>query len=276
MGVWHWGPTFALADRFRVVAMSPRGHGNSGREGPHTHAQVARDVHELIEHLGLRDVTLVGWSMGAFVVYEYLDAFGHEHLARVSSVDMTPRNNLADGWEHVVFGDLDMAKVVAASGAILHDRDGWQRGLTVACFAAGAQTDDATTEDWVREGLRASDASVLAYWIDLARSDWRELMPRIGLPSLFVQGAKSLACPTDVGSWVERNVPGARVRCSTTATPRSGRSRSGSTRSWPTSSRTPDPHSISRRTRPASARRAAGLPHHPRQAIQHGAGLLDA
>ena len=212
MGAWHWHRQFALADRHRVVAMSPRGHGRSGRdEGGYTLAQVARDVHDLIEFLDLRDVTLVGWSMGSFVAFEYVAAFGHQHLRGLCSVDMTPRNTRDEQWEHAVFGDLDMAKVVAASGKILHNRVGWQRGLSVACFASGAPTDDTVLDGWTREGLSASTGSVLSYWIDLANSDWRPLMPELSLPTLIVHGAKSLACPTDVGSWMERAIPASRL-----------------------------------------------------------------
>lgn len=53
------------AERFRVVNVDLRGHGESPAcEGGHTVAQYARDVHALIERLGLDGVVLVGWSMG--------------------------------------------------------------------------------------------------------------------------------------------------------------------------------------------------------------------
>ncbi len=80
-----------------MITLDPRGHGSSGREERGwTLKQTAADVHRLITELDLWDVTLVGWSMGSFVVYEYLAAFGKDQLAGLCSVDMTPRNNVAD------------------------------------------------------------------------------------------------------------------------------------------------------------------------------------
>lgn len=54
--------------RFRVIALDQRGHGQSAK--PHdpaayTRERLARDVIELIDHLGINRVDLFGYSMGA-------------------------------------------------------------------------------------------------------------------------------------------------------------------------------------------------------------------
>lgn len=55
----------ALAERFRVINLDLRGHGESPpHEGGHTVAPYARDVKDLLDALGLDDAVLVGWSMG--------------------------------------------------------------------------------------------------------------------------------------------------------------------------------------------------------------------
>jgi len=54
----------ALAERFRVIDLDLRGHGESPAcEGGHTVAQYARDVRHLIDALGLGDAVLVGWPI---------------------------------------------------------------------------------------------------------------------------------------------------------------------------------------------------------------------
>lgn len=56
----------------RVIAPDFRGHGRSEKPlDGHTMAAYADDVRNLIETLDIHDVTLVGWSMGAFVAWEY-------------------------------------------------------------------------------------------------------------------------------------------------------------------------------------------------------------
>jgi pimeloyl-[acyl-carrier protein] methyl ester esterase len=67
-GVWQ-GFTDQLAEHCMVVTLDLRGHGDSrDMEGPYTFEQNARDVIALLEHLGLRDAALLGWSMGVSVI----------------------------------------------------------------------------------------------------------------------------------------------------------------------------------------------------------------
>ena len=65
-----------LCKHFRVITIDLRGHGNSSKIlTGHTISQYASDVRALIEHLGINDVTLVGWSLGGPVVLSYYDQF---------------------------------------------------------------------------------------------------------------------------------------------------------------------------------------------------------
>ncbi len=72
-----------LADEFRVVTIDLRGHGNSCKTlSGHTMAQYARDVRALIEHLGLEETVLVGWSLGGRVVLSYYEQYGSDGRVR--------------------------------------------------------------------------------------------------------------------------------------------------------------------------------------------------
>ena len=70
-----------LSADHRLVLIDWRGHGSSSKTLQNlTMDRCAKDVHELIEYLGLEDVTLLGWSMGSSVVMESYEQFGDEHL----------------------------------------------------------------------------------------------------------------------------------------------------------------------------------------------------
>lgn len=60
----------ALSEGFRVIGMDARGHGRSGK--PHDPAQygpeMGSDVIRLLDHLGLRQAHIMGYSMGAHIV----------------------------------------------------------------------------------------------------------------------------------------------------------------------------------------------------------------
>jgi non-heme chloroperoxidase len=80
----------ALGDEFRLVACDLRGHGMS--EAPlepehYTYAEHwADDVAAIIEDVRLDRPVLVGWSYGAFVIGDYLRAYGQDRIAGIDFV----------------------------------------------------------------------------------------------------------------------------------------------------------------------------------------------
>ena len=83
-----WDRTVAaLEDRYRVVSFDLRGMGESDKPGSrYDFDELAADLGEVIDQLGLVDVTLVGWSMGCSVSLEFLRTSG-EGIARLALVN---------------------------------------------------------------------------------------------------------------------------------------------------------------------------------------------
>lgn len=75
---------------YRVIAYDRRGFGQSGKTATgYTYDVFAADLRDLIEGLGLSDVTLVGFSMGGGEVARYAGLFGTQDLrsaALISSI----------------------------------------------------------------------------------------------------------------------------------------------------------------------------------------------
>ena len=65
-----WAPVHArFAERFRVITVDLRGHGDSDRPGTYSLQLMCDDVADLLDHLGSRRVTVIGHSMGGMVAY---------------------------------------------------------------------------------------------------------------------------------------------------------------------------------------------------------------
>ena len=81
----------ALADEFRLVAYDLRGHGMSEAPlapGHYTEATLwADDLAAIMDALGLERSVLVGWSYGAFVICDYVRAYGQERVAAIQFVE---------------------------------------------------------------------------------------------------------------------------------------------------------------------------------------------
>src|ERR1044071_1956573 len=72
----------------RVVAMDPRSQGQSSRVNfGHYPARRAKDIKAVIEALGLEDVVVVGWSLGAMEVLSLCDQFSLPMLRGIVLVD---------------------------------------------------------------------------------------------------------------------------------------------------------------------------------------------
>ena len=94
-------PAELLQDKARCIIYDQRGHGkskdaNSGNPDMET---LASDLNELIQGLSLSDITLLGWSMGAGVVLNYVRLFGCDALKRIIICDMTPKQLNDDEWK---------------------------------------------------------------------------------------------------------------------------------------------------------------------------------
>ncbi len=77
-----------LGEKFRLVAMDIRGHGDSEKpEGVYGDSTLwAEDVQAVIEALDLDQPVLSGWSYGGLVISDYLESYGEEHMAGVNMV----------------------------------------------------------------------------------------------------------------------------------------------------------------------------------------------
>src|SRR5580692_11807082 len=79
---WDKQVSVLLEHGHRVITYDRRGFGKSSQPTiGYDYDTFAHDLHTLLEALDLRDVTLVGHSMGTGEVARYLSRFGH---ARVS------------------------------------------------------------------------------------------------------------------------------------------------------------------------------------------------
>jgi pimeloyl-ACP methyl ester carboxylesterase len=82
----------ALASRYRVIAVDMRGQGGSDKPaGAYDKKTMARDVRELVRHLGYSTVDIVGHDIGAMVAFSF--AANHPDATRsVTVIDVAHPN----------------------------------------------------------------------------------------------------------------------------------------------------------------------------------------
>jgi pimeloyl-ACP methyl ester carboxylesterase len=83
-GQWEFQIPDLLAAGHRVVSYDGRGFGASAKpRGGYDPDTLAADLHMLLEHLDLREATLVGFSSGACSAVRYLSRFGNQRVSRL-------------------------------------------------------------------------------------------------------------------------------------------------------------------------------------------------
>jgi non-heme chloroperoxidase len=89
MPAWIWEKQIAeFSKKYRVVAVDPRSQGESDKPTRgHIPETRARDYKELVDHLGLKQPVLVGWSMGCGELMKYAEQFGTDNVAGFVLVD---------------------------------------------------------------------------------------------------------------------------------------------------------------------------------------------
>ena len=102
MAHWFWENQVAgLMDRHQVVSYDHRGHGQSDKpDSEYNIDNYARDLHALITGLGLAEVTLVGWSIGMWIVTTYMHNHQGDRVARLGLVGGSPLLLKQPDWEH--------------------------------------------------------------------------------------------------------------------------------------------------------------------------------
>jgi len=184
----------ALVDAgYRAIAFDRRAHGES--ETPAHGQRMARhgrDLGELLAHLDLEDVVVVGASMGGNTFWAYVDQFGPARLRGAVIVDQTPKMLNADGWEHGFYGyDATNAGTLFAAGV-----PDTGRGRTVD------RSPTAMTRLVERLGgppafRDPSAPETLPLLADHARQDWRDVVRRFPLPLLMLAGRDSQIWPCE-------------------------------------------------------------------------------
>jgi len=187
-----------LAGRgLRCVSYDRRGHGRSG-EPNHGYEfdTLADDLAAVVEQLDLRNMTLVGQSLGCGEVIRYLSRHGSSRVARLVLVStITPfvlkTDDNPDG--------VDRATLENVRKALNKDRPHPIAGAAPAFFGAPKNRVSQEIMDWwVRMMI---DGCSLKAMLDLQRmfteTDFRPELRRISVPTLLIHGDNDTSTPIE-------------------------------------------------------------------------------
>ena len=198
---WERQARALLAAGYRVITYDRRGFGQSSKVGSgYDYDTFAADLSALLEALDLREVVLVGFSMGTGELARYVARHGHERVARLAFLaSLEPYLGAADdnpdGLPREVFAGIE----AAAKG----DRYAWFTQFFSDFYDLPANLGSRISQEAVDSSWQVAitSAPVAAYavvssWIEDFRGDI-EAVRASGKPALILHGTADAILPID-------------------------------------------------------------------------------
>lgn len=196
--MWEYQVPVLVAAGYRVITYDRRGFGESDKpwEG-YDYDTMAGDLKDLINHLELTDVTLVGFSMGGGEVARYIGIYGTSRISKAVFVAavapfMLKTDDNPEGVEKSVFDGM--------KANIQKDRAGFMKEFGKG-FVNYDQNKDRISAAQVdfnwNIACHASPKATLDCVNAFAATDFREDCKKIGVPTLVVHGDADNIVPID-------------------------------------------------------------------------------
>ena len=106
---------------------------------------MACDLQNLLDHYRLDQAVVVGHSMGALTLWQYLRDFGEGRLSRLVIIDQSPRLVTGEGWQNGIYGDF--WPPAAAPPSWTRRQDFAEAVLRLVAFGHNPRARDATTRE---------------------------------------------------------------------------------------------------------------------------------
>ena len=199
-----------LSDQFHCLALDYRGHGESEKtDHGYRISRFAQDVQELLEHLQLGQVTLLGHSMGASVIWAFLDVFGSDQLSGIVIDDQSAAMTLLEDESQSEIENAgaifpwDQLNQICAS---LKSPDAEQVTRSLMDNMLSDQISSAD-RDWIMaENLKFPRHHAATLLFNHSTQDWRDLIMRIQIPTLIIGGESSVV-PEVSQRWIHSQIP---------------------------------------------------------------------
>lgn len=193
--MWDSQMEFLASRGYRTIAFDRRGFGRSSQPWDgYDYDTFADDIAQLIDHLDLHEVTLVGFSMGGGDVTRYLASHGNERVAGLVLLgSVTPlmgkRDDNPDGIDDAMFEQI--------KDGIRADRAQYIADFATPFFGLnkGQQVSQGVKTQTLNMALLASLKATLDCVTAFAQTDFRPDLAKVDVPTLIIHGDADQVVP---------------------------------------------------------------------------------
>jgi len=207
---------YLLSQHHHVYVLDPRNQGLSERVDCGTRiSRLAADLKEFGEHLGLRKAVYCGWSMGASVVWSYIDLFGTRGIQKAIFVDEPVSIYSHADWseqERLDAGGMTTSPermisaftTGAATNSLVVDMKAMER------YLAKDSPYFVNSESFANTFIKNDPKQSALVLFDHITNDWRDVIRhKINVPTAIFTGEYSNNLPSQ--RWMQKTIPWAKL-----------------------------------------------------------------
>lgn len=211
---WEKQVPVLLDAGYRVITYDRRGFGKSSQptEG-YNYDTFAADLRQLIETLELKDLALVGFSMGGGEIARYFGKYGSAGVSKAVIIGGVPPFLLKtdDNPEGVDGSIFDGIKQAVAKDRYAFFTEFFKNFYNTDVFMGERISEDAIHASWNLAAGASATASLacVSTWVE----DFRQDVTRIDVPTLVIHGDDDRIVPLAAsGQRTADLIPGARLK----------------------------------------------------------------
>lgn len=188
-------PALAAAG-YRVVTYDRKGFGRSDKPlTGYSYDSLTDDLHTLLEALDLRDVTLVGFSMGGGEVARYFTRYGSERLRSVVFASAVPPYLAKTSGNPE--GPLEKSRMATMTAGLTANQDSFYDQFLTDFFSVdGVPTvTEAQRQEALALAAQSSKVAALECMTAFGNTDFRDDLPKVSVPALVLHGDSDATVP---------------------------------------------------------------------------------
>lgn len=203
----YWANTAPLSDRFRVIAIDPRGSGRSDvTPGPYTMAQLADDCAAVLDAAGEDSAHVLGTSMGGMIAQHL--ALRHPHRVLGLALACT-----TTGGAHHVLPPPEALERFMAAAEISDPAEAVRATYPLHYSDTYAREHDAeiVERSLANQHLRSTTEGRAAQLAAVQAHDTFDALPGVAAPTIVLHGERDGIIPAENGRIIAERIPGARL-----------------------------------------------------------------
>ncbi|MBF4624557.1 alpha/beta fold hydrolase [Clavibacter sp. VKM Ac-2872] len=188
-------PAFQAAG-YRVITYDRRGFGRSDKPlTGYDYDTFASDLDAVLTELDLRDVTLVGFSMGGGEIARYIGTRGEERLHSVVFASAVPP--YLEKTDDNPDGPLTKDAAAEMTAGLTKDEDSFYDEFTTGFYSANGvlKVTEAERQEAIALAHQSKKHAALASMAAFATTDFRDDLTKVTVPTLVIHGDSDATVP---------------------------------------------------------------------------------